>query len=91
MALTNLIYSCNWEVHEEELIMQRVAKRLREEGPLGPEHKRAGMTLREPDDHLVILERDGCILGVFSATIAPEVIRQAADQWLVRLPNGGTK
>lgn len=52
---------------------------------LSTECRRAGLTLREPDDHLLILEHSASILGVFPATVPASVIRKSAEQWLKRL------
>lgn len=54
------------------------------EGVLTADQRAAGLQLVEPDDHLVMLVRSGCILGVFSQSTTAEDLRAEADKWLPR-------
>jgi hypothetical protein len=51
---------------------------------LTDEQRSAGLRLLEPDDHLVMLVRDGHLLRVFSQNVPRSVILGEAEFWRER-------
>ncbi len=54
---------------------------------LTQEQRAAGLRLVEPDDHLVVLVREGQLLGVFSQQVERSVVLAEAEFWREQVQN----